>query len=134
MPAVSGDKYTGKKATIAIDVAPNNAIAVFFAVLNSAVFTGFPNCKSTIMPSITTIALSTNIPIATINAPSDMRWSVPSKASSTGKVVKTVRTSPEPMITPLLKPMVNISTSITMTTETTKFNIKSLIAVCTFSG
>ena len=46
-PVVSGDIKMGKKARIAIKVAPNNGIAVFFTILTKAAGFGTPLSKST---------------------------------------------------------------------------------------
>ena len=86
------------------------------------------------MPSMTTMALSTNIPMATIKAPREIRCKVPPAASKMGKVAKMVSSNPVPMITPLRKPMKTISTTITITTDARRFHIKPSTALFTKSG
>lgn len=53
---------------IAINVAPNNGIAVCRPIAVIASILSFPAFKSTNMPSIITMALSTSIPIASTKA------------------------------------------------------------------
>ena len=133
-PAVSLDNPTGRKVIMAIKVAPIKGHAVFSAVRNNAFFGGRPFPLSTSIPSRTTTALSTSIPIATMNAPNDMRCNVPPVISNTGKVINTVKISPAPIISPPLMPIVRISTSTTMTTDITRFQLKEPIAFDTLSG
>ena len=56
------------------------------------------------------------------------------KYYNTTKEPKTMMTSPTPIITPLRKPIVNIKIRITMTTDSTRLTIKTLMASFTFSG
>ena len=81
-----------------------------------------------------TIALSTNIPIATINAPREMRWRVVPKVNKIGNESAIVNINPKPIITPLRSPILNISTRITIATDSTRFHMKELMASSTLSG
>ena len=81
-----------------------------------------------------TMALSTSMPIATIKAPRDMRCRVLPIMSRMGKVTAMVSTSPKPMMRPLRKPMVNISTMMTISTDSSRLSMKPLMASLTLSG
>ena len=71
-----------------------------------------------------TIALSTSMPMATMNEASDTRWSVPPNMLSTTNVPNTMTTRLVPMMTPLRNPMANISTTITISTDSTRLIMK----------
>ena len=73
----------GKKAKMAISVAPSNGMAVFCPMDVSASMRGFPCFISTKMPSTITMALSTSMPIAKMKLAKDTRCNVPSKPFST---------------------------------------------------
>ena len=81
-----------------------------------------------------TMALSTSIPIATINAPREMRCSVVPHTNNIGKERAMVSISPKPMMTPLRNPMVKTSTRITISTDSTRLTMKELTASSTLSG
>ena len=63
----------GMKARMAMSVALSNGSAVLRPIAVSASMRGTPACLSTRMPSMMTMALSTNMPIAKMNDPSDTR-------------------------------------------------------------
>ena len=81
-----------------------------------------------------TMELSTSMPMAMMNAPREMRCSVLPATRRMGKVMAMVSTRPVPMISPLRKPMVNISTMMTMRTDSSRFIMKPLTASFTLSG
>ena len=81
-----------------------------------------------------TMALSTSIPIAKINAPSDTRCKVPSNPFNTNNEPSTIVKRLKPMITPDLKPIVKISTMITMAMDSMRFTMKVEMASDTRSG
>ena len=81
-----------------------------------------------------TTALSTSMPMATMKAPSEMRCSVVPHVSRIGNETATVSTSPKPMISPLRKPMVKISTRMTITTDSSRFHMNDEMACETLSG
>ncbi len=119
---------------MAMRVAPSRGQAVRLAVRVRATCRSVPRYISPMMPSITTMALSTSIPMATMKAPREMRCRVPPVASSTGKVARTVRASAAPMMSPLLRPMAAISTSTTMPTEAARLPMNPPMASPTLSG
>ena len=88
----------GEKVRIPIVVAPNNAQAVFFVILTKASGLGIPRFISTIIPSVITMALSTSIPIATINDARDTLCKVPCIICKITKEPKTTTTNPIPII------------------------------------
>ena len=86
------------------------------------------------MPSITTILLSTSIPIAMMKAPKEIRCNVVPICISKGKDAAIVKTNPVPIITPPRHPIENTNSRITMSTDSTRFRRKELIASFTLSG
>ena len=67
----------GRKAIMAISVAPRRGMAVCLPMAVMASIRFLPAFKSTSMPSMMTMALSTNIPIASTKAANDTRCMVP---------------------------------------------------------
>ena len=126
-PAVSGERNTGRNARIAMSVAPRSGIAVFLPIAVSASMRGFPLFRSTRMPSIMTMALSTSIPIARINAPKDTRCILPSAIPRSRKEPMTITMRDMPMIMPLLMPITSMSIAITITTDSMRLmkNVES---------
>ena len=133
-PAAFGDILKGRKAKMATAVAPSNGSAVFFAVFIKALFLSIPDFKSTKIPSATTMALSTNIPIARIIAANETRCRGRPMANITIKVPMMVKTKPLEISKPERSPIANISTTITIPTDTARFNIKFRTASSTRSG
>jgi len=115
-------------------VAPNNGIAVLRPIRYKYVLGPSPRFLSIRIPSIMTTALSTSIPIATMNAPNEIRCKVVPHSNRMGNETATVNTSPKPIITPLRKPIVKISTRMTIATDSTRFHMKEEIASSTLSG
>ena len=72
-PVASSDNPIPEKAAIPITVAPNKGHCVRFTIKLAASLADAPVAIRSIMPSATTIALSTNIPMAITIAPRDMR-------------------------------------------------------------
>ena len=81
-----------------------------------------------------TMALSTSMPIATMNAPREMRCNVVPHTNNIGKERAMVSISPKPMMTPLRNPMVKTSTRITISTDSARLTMKELTASSTLSG
>ena len=102
---------------MAIRVAPNNGIAVCRPIAVIASILSFPAFRSTNMPSMITMALSTSIPIANTKAARETRCIVPPANCRKRNDPKTVTTKLIPIISPLLKPIANIRISTTMTTD-----------------
>ena len=102
---------------MAISVAPSSGIAVFRPMAVIASRRGFPSFRSIRMPSTITMALSTSIPMARMNAASDTRCMEPSIVPSSRKEPMTMITRLVPMMTPLLNPMTSISIATTMMTD-----------------
>ena len=98
---------------MAIRVAPSKGIAVCRPIAVIASILSFPAFKSTNMPSIITMALSTSIPIASTKAASI----VPPANCRKRNDPKTVTTKLMPIIRPLLNPIASISINTTMTTD-----------------
>ena len=81
-----------------------------------------------------TMALSTNIPIATMKAPNEMRCKVVPHINSMGNDTAMVNTRPKPMMAPLRNPIVNTSTRITINTDSSRFSMNEWMASSTLSG
>ena len=110
----------GMKARMAMSVAPSSGMAVFLPMEVRASARGLPLRRSTSMPSTMTMALSTSIPMARMNAAKDTRCNVPSKPLRTRNEPKTMTANDMPSITPDLNPMKKISTTTTITTDSSR--------------
>jgi len=88
-----------------------------------------PRCIFTSAESDTTMALSTNIPMAIIMAASDMRCKAIPPASITIRVANMENTSPLPISKPFLKPMKKSRIATTVITETIRLMIKPWLAM-----
>ena len=75
-----------------------------------------------IIPSVTTIALSTSIPIAIIIAPSEIRCSSIPVAAITPMVPVTVSNNTAPTITPARQPINRHSAAMTVVMEAVRFS------------
>ena len=133
-PAVSGDRNIGTKASIAISVAPKSGIEVLRPIEVIASRRVLPRLRSIKMPSIITIALSTNIPIAKMNDANDTRCIEPSKYPSSRNVPTTIVSRLKPIIRPLLSPIVSISTTTTITIDSNRLTKNVIRASVTRSG
>ena len=83
------------------------------------------------MPSATTMALSTSIPMAMINAPRLIRSISMEKIPMKNSVPTTVNNRVEPTTTAARHPMNSASTITTMLTDMARFTRKSLDAFST---
>ena len=118
----------------ATTVAPKSGMAAFEAASIAAFLRSMPCCTRTMMPSATTMALSTIMPMAIISAPSDTRCKSIPPMVITMKVPKMGKMSPVmPMIMPTRSPMDNASTTSTMATASIRLIIKSLMESATRS-
>lgn len=72
-PVASGLRPIAAKAMMPMTVAPSSGICVFDAASSAASRERRPRFMALCMPSATSIALSTSMPIAMINAPSEIR-------------------------------------------------------------
>lgn len=98
----------GKNVRIAIAVAASRGRAVDEQALMIAIRLRMPRCIFTKAESDTTMALSTNIPIAMMIAARDIRCkSDPVGLNMTIKVAKIEKTNPLPDKRPFLKPIKN---------------------------
>ena len=114
-------------------VAPSKGMAGPLAASMAAFLRSMPFLIRTAIPSDTTIALSTIMPMAIINAPSDMRCkSIPIMAMGMN-VARMVRTRAVPMIIPIRRPDGITSTARTMATASAKLIIKPLMDSLTSS-
>lgn len=97
----------GKNVRIAIAVAASRGRAVDEQALMIAIRLRMPRCIFTKAESDTTMALSTNIPIAMMIAARDIRCKAIPLANMTIKVAKIEKTNPLPIKRPFLKPIKN---------------------------
>ncbi len=86
------------------------------------------------MPSIITIALSTNIPIAKMNEASDTRCIDPLTAPNIRNEPMTMTIRLNPMMTPLLNPIVIIRMTTTIMTDSIRLMKKVVRESVTRSG
>ena len=104
-------------------VAANNGNAVAEQALMIATRLRIPRCILTNAESETTMALSTNIPIAMIIAASDIRCKAIPCVSMTINVAKIEKTNPLPTRMPFLNPIKKSRIATTVTTEIIRFKI-----------
>ena len=124
----------GAKERMAMAVPPRSG-HMFCLTASQAAFTLFmPFCAATRTASLTTMELSTSIPSAMMNAPSEMRSIKTPICFMTAMVAITVRRRTPPMMRPDLRPMKKSSTAMTMTTASTRLTMKLEMASSTVSA
>ena len=116
-PVESGLKPMPAKAMMPMMVAPNRGICVLPAASSAASREDLPRPIAIFMPSATTMALSTNIPIAMISAPNEIRSISMEKIDINSTVPTTVSSSVAPTTTDARAPMKTPRTSTTMPTD-----------------
>ena len=130
-PVLSCEAPMGANASTATAVAPRSG-HLFCSTMAMAAFTlSRPFCAATSTPSAMTMALSTSIPSAMMNAPRLMRSSRMPIHFMTISDAMTVTTSTTPMSTPLRSPIATSSTATTMITDSTRLIMNPLTAACT---
>ena len=132
-PVASGLSPIGPKATIPITVAPSSGTCVFCAASSAASRECSPRRMAVCIPSATTIALSTSMPIAMISAPRLMRSISTPKGSISASVPVTVSNSVPPTTTAARSPMNSAKTTRTMATDMPRLTRKSFEAACTIT-
>ena len=119
-PVASLDKPMGPKAAMPIIVAPSKANWVLFTEFDAASAGVSPLLTPMTMPSATTIPLSTNMPIAIIRAPNDIRCSSIPIMDIMHMVPSTVSSKAAPTTAPALHPIKRQSAAITEITDNAK--------------
>ena len=125
-----GAKPIGAKASIPTSVPPNKGQIdrlIIFLTISSFLS---PRCVPTSMPSVTTMALSTNIPSAMINAPNEMRCMGMFNRYIVASVAAIVMIKVAPIIMDDFIPMKKNKVTSTMASAATTFNTK----LCTASS
>ena len=130
-PVASSESPIDAKAKIATIVAASKGNAVCFITFEAASLGSIPLLSRTKIPSTTTIALSTSIPRAIINAPKETRSSITPKEFIKIKVARIVTKRTLPMIKPLRNPIKTNNTKTTIATASIKFIINEEIAFST---
>jgi len=120
-------------AMMATAVAPSSGMEVWATTSLAASSAAWPFFMRTSTPSTTTMALSTSMPSAMINAPSEMRSRATSHGPMKMNVPQMVSARMAPMMSPLRRPMNTSSTTMTMATAWTRLTRKPSIAVVTAS-
>ena len=121
---------------MAISVAPSRLQRGAFAPSTTARRRATPRSMACCALSVTTIALSTSIPMAMMNPASDVRLS-PSPRNCISSSVPPMENSSElPMSTPARKPMTSMMIRMTIATDSARFSTKVALACCAmrFSG
>ena len=116
-PVASGLSPMPAKAMIPITVAPKSGICVLLAASSAASRLSLPRRIAICIPSATTMALSTNIPIAIINAPREIRSISMEKIAIKNNVPTTVKSSVTPTTTAARHPMNSARTITTIVTD-----------------
>ncbi len=125
-PAAFCDKPMGAKAIMAITVAPNNGHWVWDTICLAASKRVLPRRIPIKMPSVTTMALSTNIPRAIMSAPREMSCSSIPSTFITIKVPRIVSSKIRPINRPERNPINSRSTAITMAMDSIRLIKKPL--------
>ena len=131
-----GARYNGRKEQTAIKVAPSNPQTGPMAPSISALRRSTPRAMAICALSVTTMALSTNIPMAIIKPASDVRFSPTPSSDITSKVPPMEKINDDPISIPALNPITNMIITITISSDSTRFRINPLLAslAITFSG
>ena len=130
-PVASGLVPMPAKAMMPMTVAPSSGTCVFFVASSAAAEPRLPCNIETCIPSATTMALSTSIPMAMISAPSEMRSISIEKIAMKNTVPITVSSSVAPTTTAARQPIASASTTTTMATEVARFSRKAFDASST---
>ena len=112
-------------------VAPSRGIWVLAAASSAAALLSRPRRIEICIPSATTMALSTSMPIAMISAPSEIRSISIENSAMKNSVPTTVSRSVDPTTTAARQPMKIPSTTTTMETDMARFTRKALEASST---
>ena len=112
-------------------MAPRSGIWVFPAVSAAASREDLPPCMAICIPSATTMALSTSMPMAMISAPSEIRSISIAKTAMKNSVPTTVSNRVAPTTTEARQPMNSASTPTTMATDMARFTRKAFEASST---
>ncbi|MNQ87527.1 hypothetical protein D3C85_1027530 [compost metagenome] len=132
-PVASFEVPIAAKARIAIRVAPSSGQADCLTTVEAARSALSPFCMRMSTPSTTTMALSTSMPSAMINAPSEIRSSATPIGSRNRKEPAMVNSSTKPISSPLRRPMNSSRTATTMATASSRLSTKPEMAVVTAS-
>ena len=130
-PVASGLRPMPAKAMIPMTVAPRRGICVLLAASSAASRDESPRRMAICMPSATTMALSTSMPMAMIRAPREIRSISIEKKAMNKSVPTTVRRSVVPTVTAARQPMKRASTITTMLTDMARLTRKSFEASST---
>ena len=114
-----------------ITVAPSSGHWVDVTASSAASRRRLPRITPVSMPSATTMALSTSMPIAMISAPREMRSISMANMSMKKTVPATVRKRALPTVSPARHPMKTQSTPTTIAIDRARLNRKELIASST---
>src|SRR5262249_32761991 len=134
-PVRSSDRPIAAKAMTPMAVAPNSGhwFSATTSRTTSSLF--LPASIPTLIPSMTMMALSVSMHRAMMSAPNEMRSISRSPlVYMTKNVAMIVRNSTAPMINPVLRPIANRSTTMTMVTALARLSMNSLVASVTASG
>ena len=129
-------RYKGRKENTAIIVAPSNPHWGVVAPSIKACRRRIPRLIAICALSVTTIALSTNIPMAIIKAAKEVLFN-PTPINCMISIVPPIeKINEEPISNPARVPITSKIIKITITTDSTRFNRKPLFAsrAISFSG
>ena len=133
-PVLSSDRPIAAKAMTPMAVAPKSGHWFSPTTSRTTLRLSSPASIPTLIPSMTMIALSVSMHKAMMSAPKEMRSSKRSPfIYMTRNVAIIVRNSTMPIISPVLRPMANRSTTKTMLTALPRLKTNSVAAV-TASG
>ena len=123
-----GARYKGKKEQMAMNVAPNSPHCGPVAPLISALRRSTPRAIAIWALSVTTMALSTSIPMAMINPANEVRFSPTPRKDMISIVPPIEKISDEPISTPARSPITSMMMTITIRIDSTRLIINPLLA------
>ena len=134
-PLASSDRPIAAKAITPMAVAPKSGHWFCATTSRTTLSLSSPHSMPTLIPSMTMIALSVSMHRAMMSAPKETRSISRSPFMyMTANVAMIVTNSTRPIITPVLRPIANMSTTKTMVTALPRLNMNSLVAGLTASG
>ena len=123
-----GARYSGRNEQIAMNVAPSRPHCGPVAPSISACRRRAPRRIAFCALSVTTIALSTSIPIAMMNPASEVRFRPTPRNCMISSVPPMAKISELPINMPARRPMISMISTITIEIDSIRLTMKVLLA------
>ena len=131
-----GARYSGRNENMAISVAPSRLHRGALAPSTTAVRRAAPRSMACCALSVTTMALSTSMPIAMMKPASEVRFSPSPRNCIRSSVPPIEKSSELPISTPARKPMTSMMIRMTIATDSARLrmNVELASRAMRFSG